>query len=103
MKKQLKPGSVFEIPTARGYAFVQVTHLHPREGVVVWVMPMLLQDRPDDLSGLLADEGGFFAFCPLAALLEQGRAIEVGRLEIPGARRAFPLFRDFLGTDPEGH
>ena len=101
--RQIFIGEICEISTASGFAYVQVTHMHATFGWVVWVLPGLEQTRPADLRKRVERDDGFFSFAPIEALLAEGSARIVGAAPVPTARIEFPLFRDYLGTDPDGH
>jgi hypothetical protein len=105
-RQQTRPiaiGDIYEISTKGGSAYVQVTHMDSNLGWVVWVLPGLVEGRPPDLARRFERDDGFFSFAPIEALLREGSACLVDVAPVPAPRIAFPLFRDYLSTDVQGH
>ncbi len=92
---RLGPGDVFEISTASGLAYVQVTHLHHAYPEIVRVLPGLHVRRPDSLDLLVQLPTRFIAISPIAASLWRGHldGTMIGRWPVPDSDRDFPWFR----------
>ena len=104
-RQRIRPieiGEIYEISTARGFVYAQVTHKHPTLGWVVWVLPGLQPARPADLAPRVERDDGFFSFAPIDALVADGAATFVEAAAVPTSRSKFPLFRGYLTTDPAG-
>lgn len=85
------PGDIVEIETARGLAYVQVTHDHPSYPQVVRAMPGLHAARPD-IQALSRREAAFTAMVPLAG---DGAVTlrKLAHVPVAQADRPFPRFR----------
>lgn len=102
LEKAVPVGTVVEIRTGRGFAYMQYTHYLRGDGQLGWVIPGLFSTRPGNLAALVEDPLGFFCLFPLDFMLENGSAAEVEAFEIPELRRSVPIFRGSRYTDEDG-
>jgi len=89
------PGDVVEIATTRGFAYLQVTHLHHAYPEIVRALPGLHEIRPDSFDLLVNLPTRFTVITPLAAGLSHGHLTGgmIGRFPIPRSDQDFPIFR----------
>jgi len=52
MKQNVKIGDVLEVPTPRGFAYVQYAHYQKPYGTLIRVLPGFHQSRPTDFAQL---------------------------------------------------
>ncbi len=101
--RRLKIGDVYEIRTPKGFAYMQLTHMHrepPVLGDLVRVMPGFYSERPSDLESIIQNEERFRTFIPINATIKIGLAEFVRTIPVPESKRPFPHFRlraDILG------
>lgn len=92
---KLQPGDIIEIKTSSGFAYVQVTHIHPSYPEVVRSLAGRYDRRPADLDALAESPSLFTAMLPLGNAIENKRlsGTRIGRAAIPETCKAFPTFR----------
>jgi hypothetical protein len=90
---KLEIGAVIEVPTSRGFGYLQYTHWNDLMGALVRVLPRLHQSRPIDLEALVGDREAYVTFVPVQEAINAGMFELVGRAEVPTRAREFPLFR----------
>ena len=89
-------GDIVEIPTPKGLAYAQYTHLHdrpPHYGELIRVLPGLYELRPSDWGAIASQNERFFAFFPLRAALARRIVSVVAHAEVPERCKDFPVFR----------
>jgi len=84
---------VIELPLAKGLAYAQYTHRHPRYGALLRILPGTYASRPNQLAALVAGSHRFQTFFPLGAACARGLVVIVGLYPIPDSCLHFPLFR----------
>jgi hypothetical protein len=94
-------GDVFEIPTKKGFVYVQVTHKRPPYGTLIRVMRGVFKEEPSDLQELANRDHAFVIFAPMDALCKRGQARLVGRAAVPVEASQFPLFKVPFYLDAE--
>ena len=97
--KRIKEGDILEVATAKGLAYVQVTHRHPTMGQLIRVLPGFFSGRPNDFEALAEQEHVFVTFIPASAMVSQGIVERVATVAVPKSAKKFPLFRG-VGTPP---
>jgi len=93
MSKKAFVGDIFEIPTARGKAYAQCTHIHAEFGHLIRILPGFHEERPGKRDGIVKQKESFVAFLPLQAAVSRQIFEVVGHLEVPVSARKFPVFR----------
>jgi len=88
------PGDLAEVRLPDGFAYLQVTHLHPAYGEIVRALPGVHGQRPD-LATLVCEPSPFVAMVALSAAVETGaiKARRVEGLSVPPGCRRFPTFQ----------
>jgi hypothetical protein len=92
-------GTVYELATPCGWAYVQHVLRHPMMGELIRVLPGLFPDRPHDLATVVATKERFVAFYPIRAAARAGDVEAIGTFDVPAGSRAFPLFRWAIGGE----
>ena len=93
MAKRIKEGDILEVPTAKGLAYVQVTHRHPTMGQLVRVLSGFFKSRINDFESLAQQEHEFVTFIPATAIVNRGIFKRVANVPIPIEAQKFPVFR----------
>jgi hypothetical protein len=93
MANKIHIGDIIEIPTAKGLAYAQFSHQHPRYGALVRVLPDIFKSRPENLVHLAKQREIFFTFLPLQAAVNQKIFEVVANYPVPELAKQFPLFR----------
>lgn len=93
MAKRVKLGDIIEIPTSKGLAYAQFSHLHPRYNALLRILPGLFDLRPADLSSIVESPEVFVPFFPLQAAINQDIFEVAGNHPVPDFAKSFPLFR----------
>jgi len=101
-RKRPKLGDVLEIPTTKGFAYLQYVNRHPVYGALIRVLPGLYVKRPERFSDLVRQPERFFTFFPVGAAVNQGIVIIVANESIPGAAQKIPIMRVEGGIDKGG-
>lgn len=91
--QKLAIGAVVEVPTSRGFGYLQYTHWNDLMGALVRVLPGLHPSRPGDLEAVVREPEAYVTFVPLREAINAGMFELVGRAEVPERSRRFPLFR----------
>jgi hypothetical protein len=91
--RKIEIGAVVEVPTSRGFGYLQYTHWNDLMGALVRVLPGLHTLRPADLEALAREPEVYVTFVPLLEAINVGIFELVGRAEVPEGSRNFPLFR----------
>ncbi len=99
MAKKPKIGDIIEITTAKGLAYAQLSHFHPRYNALLRILPGFFSKRPSDFLTLVNQPEKFVNFFPLQAALNQGIFEIVGNQPVPDTAESFPLFRTGI-VDP---
>lgn len=91
----LDPGTLVEIETAAGLAYLVVSHRHPLYGEVLRGLAGLYRERPEAPAMLARAPVQFTAMSPLSEAMAAGRvaASVIGRTALPQSLRCFPVFR----------
>jgi hypothetical protein len=100
--KRVEIGDVMEIPTPKGLAYAQYSHLNEEMGALLRVLPGFYALRPDDLQAVAAQPERYFTFFPLQAAIRQGIFEIVGHAAVPAQSRKFPVFRPIGGISNTG-
>jgi hypothetical protein len=93
MRGRPKIGDVIEIPTARGFAYAQLTHIHPQFGDLIRVFPGIYLEKPSHFAEVLMSEPRFTIFFPVGAAVRRSSVNIVAHEPIPEELQRFPLFR----------
>lgn len=101
-RKRVHVGDVLEVTTARGFAYVQVSHQHPMYGDLIRVLPGVHKERPE-LSALTQQPHLWLTFFPAKAAVSRGIVRIVGTYPVASGATAFPLFRIGGLPDPKTH
>lgn len=106
MGKRIKISDIVEIPTSKGLAYAQVTHIHSQEhssyGPLVRIVPGFFIKRPERFDELVRKEPVAIMFCALQAAIKRGIGEIVANVVVPAESKGFPLFRatnDYPGAD----
>jgi hypothetical protein len=99
-KKLASIGTVFEVRTSKGFAYVQLTRRHPVMGCLIRVLPGVFDSPPSDLRSLLQEKERFFTFYPVDDAIARGLVRPVATLDLPEWAREMPLLRKALRIDP---
>lgn len=86
-------GTIVEIPTRIGFAYVQNTHYVPDMLDLITVFQPLFDRRPSDVGMIATAPVRFRSFMPLEVELERGDAQIVGRAAVNEENAVFPTFR----------
>lgn len=99
MARRLKIGSVGEIPTPCGYAYLQYAHEHPMYGTLVRVLRGVYREAPADLGQLVGGPQRFWVLHPMAIGVREGLIRIVGLYDVPQhARRVPRMKKPLLGN-----
>lgn len=101
-QSRTKCGDVFEIKTARGFGYFQLSNKHPEYGQLVRVLPGVYPERPADLERLVGEKEVFFIFFPATAAASKGLVEKVGDFAIPIWAQGIPLMRRPGARGPGG-
>ena len=97
MVRRIKIGDVVEVPTSKGLAYAQVTHIHREKhssyGPLLRIVPGFFTKRPERFEELLRKQPGAVMFCALQAAIKTGICEIVGNVPVPEGAKSFPLFR----------
>lgn len=104
-----KIGDVIEIPSSKGFAYVQYTHQHiapPVWGSLIRILQGFYETRPSnkELKDLVNKPHRFQTFCPVYRVVNIGDWERVGNFPIPDFARDFPIFKgtnSLHNDDPE--
>jgi hypothetical protein len=99
-KKLASVGTLFEIDTSRGFAYVQLALRHPVMGCLIRVLPAVFEEPPSDLQSLVQQKERFFTFYPVDDAVARGLIRPVATLDLPEWAREMPLLRKALTIDP---
>lgn len=107
-KVQKKIGDIVEIPTSKGFAYVQYTHYHsdpPVFGSLVRILQGFYETRPSNekLSQLIRLPHRFQTFCPVHHTVNLGFFELIGNFPVPEFAQKFPTFKssnNLPKTDP---
>jgi len=97
-----KTGDIYEVPTPRGFGYVQYTHRSREYGYLIRVLPGLYVERPKDMADLVAKKENYFVYYPLSACLRVGAFAWVGKLPIPEDSLGEPIMRLGWGQPVDG-
>jgi len=104
LARRIRVGDVVEVPTSKGLAYAQVSHIHREErsayGPLLRVFPTFFMRRPERLADLVSQETTVLMFCALSYAVKQGLCEIVGNVPVPVMYREFPVFR--ATDDPTG-
>jgi len=95
-----KIGDIFEIPTAKGYAYAQYTHEHFQLTSLIRVFEGLYPSPPGDWGKIVAGPVQFSTFFPLKAAVQRGIFKIVAHHQVAEPNRSFPIFRSGI-VDPK--
>jgi hypothetical protein len=105
MGKRIKIGDIVEVPTSKGLAYAQVTHIHGEEhssyGPLVRIVPGFFTKRPERFDELVRQKPVAMMFCTLRAAIKSGVCEIVANVPVPEESKKFPLFRG-SNNDPGG-
>jgi hypothetical protein len=87
-RRELQPGSILEVGTPIGLAYLQYIGEHEELGDTVWVLPGYFEERPAEWS-TLAWARGFYAFYPARAGVKRKLVNVVG--SVPLDDRSVPV------------
>ena len=97
MSKRVRIGDVVEIPTSKGLAYAQVTHIHSEAhssyGPLLRIAPGFFLKRPERLDKLVRKESTVVMFCALQSAIKKGICEIVSNVSVPEQANRFPLFR----------
>lgn len=101
MARTPRIGDIIEIPTAKGFAYAQVTHKMPIYGHLIRVVEGIWRARPEGLHEVASGPTRFFTFFPVAAALNQNIVRLAGNVPVPPQFAEVPLMRQ-AGLEPLG-
>jgi hypothetical protein len=93
MPKRVRIGDIVEIPTAKGFAYAQLSHNHARYGALLRVLPGLFKSAPNNFPDLARKSENFVIFFPLQAAVNRTIFRIVANSPVPEFAKSFPLFR----------
>lgn len=93
---------MLEIPTRRGYAYAQFTHVNQKMGELIRVLPGFFKEPVKDIEQIVNQKERFFVFFPVAAAVSRGIFRVAAHAEVPDRCRAFPTFRGAGLRDARG-
>ncbi|MBN1189564.1 MAG: hypothetical protein JXA46_07425 [Dehalococcoidales bacterium] len=97
-------GDIIEIPTSKGFAYVQCTHQIEEEQIaVIRVLDGFFKNRPIDFNELAYNKHKFITIFPLDLAVKQNIFVVVGHVAVPKEAQKFPLFRAAGGIDRNGN
>lgn len=100
-RARTQAGDVIEIRTPRGLAYAQATHEDRAWGWVLRILPGFYAERPRDLRSLVSTQHRYVTFFPLTQAVTRRIVEIIGREDVPGAARMFPMFRVAGLPDPK--
>ena len=71
MAREVVIGDIIEIPTSKGLAYAQCSHIHWDYGHLIRALPGFFQQRPVDFNELAAKEELFVVFYPVQAAVNK--------------------------------
>lgn len=95
-----KIGDVIEIPTSKGFAYVQYTHEHKGPGTkwgsVIRILEGFYKERPSEqqITRIVGKPHRFQTFFPIHYLVNLGDWERVGNFEVPEFAQKFPIFKN---------
>lgn len=89
-------GDVFEVATAKGLGYVQVTHAYEDMGHVVRIVPGLFAERPADLAPVVACLAIGKGTTDVAHFVRSGTFTAVGNFPIPPGDQAWVFLHAWL-------
>ena len=95
-----KVGDVIEIPTSKGFAYVQYTHEHNGPGTIWGSLVRVLQGfykeriAPKELEKIINQVHRFQTFCPVHHSVNKGDWNRVGNFPVPEFAQNFPIFKN---------
>lgn len=89
----LKIGSIIELVTSKGYAYVQYTHNKAPYGHLIRVLRGLYDTPQNDLEMLAQKTSLFSTFFALPAAIKSKLVKNIGTCTVPEAAQIFPLFK----------
>jgi hypothetical protein len=69
--QEYRPGDIVEVETAKGLAYVEVTHSHPSYPPVVRFLGGPVKERPKDITALTQRDHKVIAMVPLEGVLKK--------------------------------
>jgi len=106
-----KIGDVVEVPTSKGFAYVQYTHEHTGPGTkwgsVIRVLNGFYKVRPDlkEIKRIVNSQHRFTTFCQVHYALNLGDWERIGNFPFPKFAQEFPVFKSmkylFKRPNPE--
>ena len=90
---RLCPGDIVEVETARGLAYLHLTHEAAPYPAVVRVLARGLAARPRDFAALAAGPAALTALVPLSEILSRGAITGRKVATLATGAQPFPLFR----------
>ena len=97
-----KIGDVYEVPTPRGFGYIQYTHKSREYGYLIRVLPGLYAVRPQYLAEVVAKKENYFVYYPLSACLGDGNVTWVAELPIPEGSQGEQIMRLGWGQPSDG-
>ncbi len=80
---RIKLGDIFEIKTAKGYAYFQYVHSDKLEGELIKVFNNIFEERPKAIEEILKVEDCYYVGFPLKYALKQKIVEHIGMIPIP--------------------
>lgn len=93
MAKRIKIGDLVEIPTKRGFAYAQFTHLTEKYGALLRVYAGFYSSPPEDYCKFATRREIFVLFFPLQAAVNRDIVRVIGNCAISERAKEFPTFR----------
>jgi len=92
-QRSLLVGDILELHTRLGYVYAQCTHKDSFHGPLIQVLAGIYTQPIADISLTQSSEVRFSVFLLWGKTTDHTLVRKVGRLEVPEARRTFPLFK----------
>jgi hypothetical protein len=95
-----KIGDIIEVPTSKGFAYVQYTHEHKGPGTIWGSIIRVLQGfyktriSEEELSKVVKQPHRFQTFCPVHRMVNIGDWERVGNFPVPDFAQKFPIFKN---------
>lgn len=93
---------MLELPTRKGFSYIQVTHLTPEEGPLIAVMPGLFESRPGDMSWVGRASPKFRVLFPVTQAVRRKVMTLIGNYKVSPESAKFPVLRRAGFVDREG-
>ena len=90
--RKVSVGDIAEIPTSRGLAYAQCSHVHPMYAHLLRVLPRFYDRRPANLEIEICQKEAFLVFFPLQTAVNAGIFKIVGHCGVPGHVTEIPEF-----------